>query len=84
MIALLQVVTSSHVTVDKQIIGSISRGLLVFLAVEKDDSLNNADRLAQRVLGYRIFEDQKLKISPIFSKRMRRNSSEISAPLNPR
>lgn len=58
MIALLQRVTHAKVEVDQQCIGRIGKGLLVFLGVEKEDTQCSAQQLLQRVLSYRVFEDQ--------------------------
>ena len=63
MIALLQRVTSASVTVDSQIIGEIEQGLLVFLAVQPDDTYAKAKRLAERVAGYRMFNDDNDKMN---------------------
>jgi D-aminoacyl-tRNA deacylase len=63
MIALLQRVSSAAVTVDHSVVGSISTGLLVFLGVEKHDSEAELDRLLERVLGYRVFEDAAGKMN---------------------
>jgi D-tyrosyl-tRNA(Tyr) deacylase len=57
MIALLQRVSTARVLVDAQPIAAIDQGLLVFVAVEPDDSEMQADRLLQRLLGYRVFAD---------------------------
>lgn len=57
MIALIQRVSEASVSVDKQIVGEIEKGLLVFVAVEQNDEEAQAERLAERVAGYRIFED---------------------------
>ena len=58
MIALLQRVTEASVEVEGKVVGAISRGLLVLLAVEKGDREPQADRLLERVLTYRVFEDE--------------------------
>lgn len=63
MIALLQRVSSASVTVDSQIIGEIEQGLLVFLAVQPDDTDAKAKRLAERVAGYRLFNDDNDKMN---------------------
>jgi D-tyrosyl-tRNA(Tyr) deacylase len=63
MIALLQRVTSASVTVDNQVIGEIEQGLLVFLAVEPQDTEAKAKRLAERVAGYRMFNDENDKMN---------------------
>ena len=57
MIALLQRVKHASVTVDNQTVGAIDHGLLVFLAVEKNDTPDTAQRLLQRILTYRVFAD---------------------------
>ena len=57
MIALIQRVSEARVTVGGEIVGAIGRGLLAFVAVEKGDSEERADRLLERVLGYRVFPD---------------------------
>lgn len=66
MIALLQRVSEASVLVNKnssggsentEITGAIGTGILALVAVEKGDSEAQADRLLQRILAYRIFED---------------------------
>ena len=57
MIGLLQRVTNASVTVDGELIGEIGRGLLVFVAVHRDDKDADIARLAERVLTYRVFPD---------------------------
>lgn len=59
MIALLQRVSRAAVAVDGQTIGEISRGLLVLVAVHRDDEEHDITRLAERILGYRVFPDAK-------------------------
>ncbi|WP_353569805.1 D-aminoacyl-tRNA deacylase [Candidatus Albibeggiatoa sp. nov. BB20] len=63
MIALLQRVTQAQVSVDNQIIGQIEQGLMVLLGVEKADTQQQADRLLQRVLTYRVFSDAQDKMN---------------------
>ncbi len=63
MIALLQRVTTAQVSVDNQAIAQIKQGLLVLLGVEKGDSEQQANRLLERVLGYRIFSDAEDKMN---------------------
>jgi D-aminoacyl-tRNA deacylase len=57
MIALLQRVTEASVAIDREVIAAIGAGLVVFLGVERDDSPAEADRLLERVVTYRVFED---------------------------
>ncbi len=57
MIGLLQRVTSASVAVDDQTIGNIRRGLLVLVAVHRDDEERDIARLAERIMTYRVFPD---------------------------
>jgi D-tyrosyl-tRNA(Tyr) deacylase len=57
MIGLLQRVSSASVAVDDETIGRIGRGLLVLVAVHRDDEPRDIVRLADRILGYRVFPD---------------------------
>lgn len=57
MIGLLQRVKSSRVEVDGKVVGEIDRGIMVLVGVQKGDDETRADRLAERLLGYRIFPD---------------------------
>ena len=63
MIALIQRVSEASVTVDGQVTGAIGKGLLVLLGVEKGDDEKKAQRLRDRVLGYRVFEDEEGKMN---------------------
>jgi len=57
MIGLLQRVIESRVEVDGRLVGAIGRGLLVLVGVQRGDDEARADRLLQRLLGYRVFPD---------------------------
>lgn len=57
MIALLQRVSQADVEVDGTSVGAIGPGLLVLVCAERGDSEAEADRLLERVLGYRVFAD---------------------------
>lgn len=57
MIGLLQRVSEARVEVDGRVVGEIGRGLLVLVAVERDDTEAQADRLLERILSYRVFPD---------------------------
>ena len=57
MIGLLQRVSTASVTVGGQVVGAIDSGILVFVGVERDDSEARAQRLLDRLLGYRVFAD---------------------------
>ena len=63
MIALLQRVTEASVTVEGKIIGSIGRGILALIGVERGDSEAEADRLAEKIIAYRIFPDEAGKMN---------------------
>lgn len=53
----MQRVSRAQVDIAGETVGSIGRGVLLLLGVEKDDTEAKADRLLERVLGYRIFPD---------------------------
>ncbi len=57
MIGLLQRVSSSRVDVDDETVGEIGPGLMVLVGVERGDDEAKADRLLERLLGYRVFPD---------------------------
>jgi D-tyrosyl-tRNA(Tyr) deacylase len=63
MIALLQRVKSASVTVDEKLISSIDQGLLVLLGVEKADEPSMSERLAEKILKYRVFADNDGKMN---------------------
>ncbi len=70
MIALIQRVTQAKVEVEGQIVGQIGKGLLVLLGVEKEDDQAKADKLAEKVLNYRIFSDENDKMNLILSRQV--------------
>ena len=57
MIGLLQRVTRADVCVAAERVAEIAQGLLVLVGVERGDSEREADRLLERLLGYRVFAD---------------------------
>ena len=57
MIALIQRVTEAAVTVQERTVGSIGRGVLALIGIERGDDMVRGNRLLERVLTYRIFED---------------------------
>ncbi|OQX15761.1 MAG: D-tyrosyl-tRNA(Tyr) deacylase [Thiothrix lacustris] len=63
MIGLVQRVSRAHVDVDGVTVGQIERGILLLLGVEKADTEALAERLLERVLGYRIFPDAQGKMN---------------------
>lgn len=63
MITIIQRVTSAKVTVDNEDIGKIDTGIMALVAVEKEDSEKDAQRLLERILNYRIFADSEDKMN---------------------
>ncbi|RJS91248.1 D-aminoacyl-tRNA deacylase [Salinisphaera sp. Q1T1-3] len=59
MIALIQRVREAHVTIDSVRVGRIGPGLVALVAAVPDDTEQTAQRLAERVLAYRIFADEQ-------------------------
>ncbi len=59
MKALIQRVRHAHVEVEGKKVGEIGQGLLVLLGVDRDDQESVAEKLAERVVGYRIFADEQ-------------------------
>ncbi len=57
MIGLLQRVTHAEVVVDGETVGRIGKGLMVLVAVHRDDTEKRVERMAERILGYRVFSD---------------------------
>jgi D-aminoacyl-tRNA deacylase len=57
MIAVIQRVSRASVDVDDVCVGAIGRGILALVAIEPADSEARAERLAERILSYRIFPD---------------------------
>jgi D-tyrosyl-tRNA(Tyr) deacylase len=69
MRALIQRVIEAQVSVGQEVIGRIGPGMVVFLGVAKGDTSDQAIRLAERLVAYRIFEDE--------AGRMNRSIQEI-------
>jgi D-tyrosyl-tRNA(Tyr) deacylase len=63
MIGLIQRVTQASVEVDGVIVGAIEQGLMVLVGVQKHDSEAQAERLLERLLGYRVFADEAGKMN---------------------
>jgi len=57
MISIIQRVTTATVTVNHHQIGKIDTGIVALVAVEKEDTQKDAQRLLERILNYRIFAD---------------------------
>lgn len=57
MITLIQRVSQANVVIAGEVIAEIGRGLLVLVGVARGDTEREAERLAERVLRYRVFAD---------------------------
>jgi len=63
MRAVVQRVSRARVTVGDDIVGEIGRGLLVLLGVGHEDGEDDADYLAEKIVGLRVFEDDSGKMN---------------------
>jgi len=59
----IQRVKSAEVAVDKQIVGKIKAGMLVFLGIAKGDGDREVDYLTEKILQLRIFDDAQGKMN---------------------
>jgi D-tyrosyl-tRNA(Tyr) deacylase len=59
MIGLIQRVSSARVDIDGQTVGAIGPGLLALIGIRREDDPAQADRLLERLLGYRVFADDQ-------------------------
>lgn len=57
MIALIQRVSEASVTVDRNTVADIGSGILALIGIQRDDGSEQANRLLERILNYRIFSD---------------------------
>ena len=58
MLSLIQRVTQATVTVGEDVVGAIDGGLLALVAMEPGDTDAQVARMAERLLGYRVFADE--------------------------
>ena len=67
MRAVLTRVRSASVEIDGAVHGKIDKGFLVLLGVHEDDSEKEAEKIADKICGLRIFEDAdgKMNVNPI-------------------
>lgn len=63
MKALIQRVKKASVTIDDELYSSIGFGMLIFLGVEKEDEIENAQKLTEKLINLRIFEDEQGKMN---------------------
>ncbi len=73
MKCLIQRVKHASVTIEGNLYSKIRHGILAFVGVEKGDTIENAEKLADKVLKLRIFEDENGK--------MNRSISDISGEI---
>ena len=63
MIALIQRVSEAHVSIGQQTVASIETGILVLVAIQAEDTSKQIERMADRVMNYRIFPDNAGKMN---------------------
>lgn len=63
MRVVIQRVSSASVTIDGQVSGAIEKGLLVLLGIEHDDTAEDAEWLAGKIVAMRIFSDAEGKMN---------------------
>ena len=63
MRAVVQTVSEAQVSVDGNVVGRIDRGLLIFVAIRRGDSVREAEKLCDKVLRLRIFADEGGKMN---------------------
>lgn len=63
MKALIQRVKSAKVSIERKEFSSINNGMLIFLGVEKTDTIENAKKLSEKLVKLRIFEDENEKMN---------------------
>lgn len=70
MIGLIQRVSQASVVVNDKLMSEIDAGILLLLGVEKNDTADNAQMLLDKVINFRIFEDnnQKMNLSLLQTK----------------
>lgn len=63
MLSVIQLVTHAEVVVDGVAIGSIQKGIMALVGIEKTDSEKEADKLFNKIINYRIFPDAHGKMN---------------------
>lgn len=63
MKGLIQRVKQASVNIDGELYSQINAGLLILLGVEKGDTIENAQKLADKIINFRIFEDDEGKMN---------------------
>lgn len=63
MLAVIQRVTSAECLVNRRVVGSIKRGLVVLLAIGRKDGLEDVHWMSKKIVNLRIFEDSEGKMN---------------------
>lgn len=63
MKALIQRVKSASVTINNELYSKINSGILILLGIEKEDEIQNAQKLADKLINLRIFDDENGKMN---------------------
>ena len=71
MIAVISRVSSARLSIAGETVSSIGKGLLIYFCVEKGDGIADAEKMAHKCAGLRIFEDENGK--------MNRNAASVGA-----
>ena len=73
---LIQRVSSASVEVDREIVSSIKQGILAFVGFDKHDSVENLEAMAEKLLNFKTFNDEKGKISKSLNEKGESNDPE--------
>ncbi|WP_119342759.1 D-aminoacyl-tRNA deacylase [Facilibium subflavum] len=63
MLSLIQRVSHAHVSVNDKIIGQINKGIMALVCIEENDEQSHFEKMAHKLLNYRIFEDAQGKMN---------------------
>ena len=63
MLGLIQRASSASVSIENSVVGQINRGIVLLLGIEKNDSEEKANQLLQKILNYRVFNDENGKMN---------------------
>jgi D-tyrosyl-tRNA(Tyr) deacylase len=63
MLGLIQRVSSASVAIDNKLQGNIDQGILLLLGIEKNDNQASVNQLLNKILNYRIFNDNQGKMN---------------------
>jgi len=63
MLSVIQLVTHAAVSVDDVVIGSIQKGIMALVGIDKVDTEKDADKLFNKIINYRIFPDEHGKMN---------------------